>query len=614
MRELINRGDKYKMNWIEGSTEWGTVKAPDGLEVSVSSRQEENIVIETYRFTNKTDRDIFTSLRDISIYTPFQDDYPDAGTCMTNRCHAHIWCGEDISYVMALRMGGEGPGLGLVLTEGSLGGYSIERDLSRRSNDRGDFILHPSPVSLVPGESFSVSWTLFWHEGISDFYESLEKYNPRHIEISAGDYVVFEGEKVSISVKPVFEYQADDICIKDNGFPVNYTVERGVIRIEENAGVGEHTFQISVKGVNTHCSILVLPPFEKLAERRCHFIAEKQQYRNAGSRLDGAYLIYDNEEKHMYYSERSDFNGGRERVGMGVLIAKYLQKREDRTLSDSLDRYVEYVERELFDPETGVVYNDYQRDGRWNRLYNYPWISVLYLELYKLRRDKKMLIYAYRALRSYYEQGGAGFYAIEIPVYDIVSCLEEENMTEEKATLMDWFEKHCEILTGNGLNYPTSEVNYEQSIVAPAAHILLQMFRVTGEQRYLDAAGEQIKVLELFNGLQPDHHLYEAAIRHWDGYWFGKRRMYGDTFPHYWSALTANVYSDHAAVTGDAEYQRKADAAHRGVLSLFMPDGSASAAYVYPVSVNGRSAGYYDPYANDQDWGMYFMMKYGEWI
>lgn len=90
MRELINREDKYKMNWIEGSTERGTVKAPDGLEVSVSSRQEANIVIETYRFTNKTDRDIFTSLRDISIYTPFQDDYPDAGTCMTITVYSRI--------------------------------------------------------------------------------------------------------------------------------------------------------------------------------------------------------------------------------------------------------------------------------------------------------------------------------------------------------------------------------------------------------------------------------------------------------------------------------------------------------------------------------------------
>ena len=72
----------------------------------------------------------------------------------------------------------------------------------------------------------------------------------------------------------------------------------------------------------------------------------------------------------------------------------------------------------------------------------------------------------------------------------------------------------------------------------------------------------------------------------------GKKRMYGDTFPHYWSSLTANVYY---------EYMKKAEASYRGTLSMFNPDGSASCAYVYPVTINGKDAGYYDPYANDQD-------------
>ena len=90
--------------------------------------------------------------------------------------------------------------------------------------------------------------------------------------------------------------------------------------------------------------------------------------------------------------------------------------------------------------------------------------------------------------------------------------------------------------------YPASKVNYEQSIVAPAADILLSVYALTKEERYLTAAERQIQILELFNGMQPDYHLYEVAIRHWDGYWFGKRRYLGDTFPHYWSALTGNVF------------------------------------------------------------------------
>ena len=609
MKELINKNDKYKMNWIEGNTKWGTVKAPKGIEVSVKSERKADKVIETYIFTNTSGKDIFTSLCDISIYTPFNDDYPDVEICMTNRCHTHIWCGDNVSYVMALRMGGEAPHLGLVLTEGSLGGYSVERDISRGSNDRGDFILHPSPVNLAPNESYTISWTLFWHDSIADFYNKLKQYNTHYIEVNAENYVVFEGEKINISVKPIFDFSAADVFIKNNDKTVNYSIKNGVISIVENAKIGEHSFQISIQGVKTHCNVLVLPAFTVLAERRCRFIADKQQYKNINSRLDGAYLTYDNEEKHIFYSRESDFNGGRERVGMGVLIAKYLQKHRDKTLLDSLDKYVKYVERELFDKETGVVYNDYGRDNQWNRLYNYPWISVFYIELYKLYGSKEKLLYAYRALISYYEQGGTEFYAIEIPVYDIISCLENENMTDERNRLMEYFTEHCEVLLRNGLNYPTSEVNYEQSIVAPATYILIQMYMITDERKYLSAAKEQMKALELFNGLQPDYHLYEVAIRHWDGYWFGKRKLFGDTFPHYWSALTANVYADYSCVTNDMEYKRKANASYRGVMSLFMTDGSASAAYIYPATVNGNKAGYYDPYANDQDWGMYYMLK-----
>lgn len=49
----------------------------------------------------------------------------------------------------------------------------------------------------------------------------------------------------------------------------------------------------------------------------------------------------------------------------------------------------------------------------------------------------------------------------------------------------------------------------------------------------------------------------------------GKKRMYGDTFPHYWSSLTANVYYDYARLTRNNEYMKKAEASYRGTLSMF---------------------------------------------
>lgn len=611
MKSIIHHSDKYQMNWIEGNTEWGTVKVPDGISVSVKSEKVNDTVTERYIFTNISSKDIFTSLKDISIYTPFNDDYSDSETCMKKRCHTHIWCGEDISYVMCLRMGGEAPHLGLVLTKGSLGGYSIERDLSKISNDRGDFILHPSPVSLAPNENFTVEWTLFWHNGKTDFYKKLGEYNEKYVAVTAENYIVFENEEIKLSIKPVFDFGLGDVIVMRNGKKVDFNISDGAIQIKEPVSeIGENVFNISICGVNTYCRILTIPRLDKLSELRCRFIADKQQYNKSNSGLDGAYLSYDNEEKHIFYSSESDYNGGRERVGMGILIAKYLQAHTDEKLSKSLKKYISYVERELFDTETGVVYNDYNRNNEWNRLYNYPWISVFYIEIYRLYKNKSYLVSAYRALKSFYEQDGSHFYAIEIPVSEITKCLENENMLSEKEELLVCFKRHCEYIMSNGIDYPAHEVNYEQSIVAPAAYTLLQTYEITMEDKYLTAAKEQIDVLELFNGLQPDYHLYEVAIRHWDGYWFGKKRMYGDTFPHYWSSLTANVYYDYARLMGSDEYMKKAEASYRGTLSMFNPDGSASCAYVYPVTVNGKEAGYYDPYANDQDWGLYFMLRY----
>ncbi len=611
MKEMIALNDRHQMNWIAGDTEWGTVRVPEGMAVTRKTHRGDGVIKERYEFTNTGTKDMMTAQNDIAIYTPFHDDYADAAVCMGERCHTHIWCGEQISYVMALRMGGEAPHLGMVLTEGSLSGYSVERDLEKISNDRGDFLMHPSPVSLAPQESFAIGWTLFWHEGADDFYEKLKQLNPNDIRVQAENYIVFQEEQIFVEIKPAFDFWEEDIKIMRDGKQVAFEVKDGIISVREKSeSCGEQKYSIQVKGIKTHCNILVLPPLFTLAGRRCHFIAEKQQYHRAGSGLDGAYLIYDNEEQHIYYHPAYDYNGGRERVGMGILLARYLQIYKDRRLSDSLADYIAYVERELFDRESGVVYNDYQRDNRWNRLYNYPWISVFYLELYRLYAKREHLRASYLALKSFYAQGGGAFYAIEIPLREIVEALADAQMHSEREELLSYFAGHCACIMEHGLDYPAHEVNYEQSIVAPAASLLLQMYAVTKEEKYLAGAKTQIGVLELFSGLQPDYHLHEVAIRHWDGYWFGKRKMFGDTFPHYWSALTAVVYEEYAALTGSEKYRKKADEAYRGVLSLFKPDGSASCAYVYPVSVNGSACGYYDPYANDQDWGLYFMLRH----
>ena len=205
--------------------------------------------------------------------------------------------------------------------------------------------------------------------------------------------------------------------------------------------------------------------------------------------------------------------------------------------------------------------------------------------------------------------GGEKHYPIELPALPISEALEKAGMAEEKMELEKLFIKHADCIRATGIYYPPHEVNYEQTIVVPAADVLLQVYLLTKEEKYLDAVKQHITLLDMFNGQQPDYHLHETAIRHWDGYWFGKRKLYGDTFPHYWSAETGVVFTRYGMITGESKWLEKGRRSLRGVLPMIHADGSASCAYLFPLTVNGKPGKYFDPYANDQDWGLYVMNR-----
>ena len=152
-----------------------------------------------------------------------------------------------------------------------------------------------------------------------------------------------------------------------------------------------------------------MPELVSLTRRRLHFIAEHQQCRDQKSHLYGAYLIYDNEEKRQYYGHRNDINGGRERVGMGILFAYYLQHCPDARLQESLDQYAAYVLRELYDEETGEVFNDAPRCNDYTRLYNAPWIGRFFLEMYLLTKEPAYLDRYMKCIIRFYQEGGSHF-------------------------------------------------------------------------------------------------------------------------------------------------------------------------------------------------------------
>lgn len=621
LKSLGYKSDPYKMNWIKGEKEWGTVIKPDTLDVTITRKiTETGNLEECYCFKNTSDFPVFLQKRDIGIYLTFNDDYESAEICMKNRCHTHISCNGNSSYVMALRMGGEGKNLGLVTTEGGFSGYSVERRtkeggwLDVVSNDRGDFIFHPDIEEMNPGEEAVIRWELFWFDDREDFQNRIVESVNTPI-LLADQCTYFKGEEIKFTVKCGEQVPESEIKVVCNGqqipFSYDWKETYGTLQCKYRAEKeGECTVEVKIGVHRVTALFYICGEFEKLVRNRCRFIAQKQQYHGKAKTLEGAYLIYDNQDERIYYSHRDDHNGGRERVGMGALMALYLQKEKDEELLKSLDEYIQYVYRELYDKSTGIVCNDISRNLDWHRMYNYMWMVVFLMEVYHLTHQKTYLQDAYQTAKRYYLEGGETFYAIGTPVEELVQDLRSEKFDSEADDITERFLKHADFIAKTGKSYPPSEVTYEQSIVAPAVSCLIQAYNLTGNDKYLNAATEQMEILYLFNGRQPDYHLFENAIRHWDGYWFGKARMLGDTFPHYWSVLTGIAMIEYDKAKKTDFYEEIAKASLRGCLNLFTMDGKASCAMVFPESVNGEKAHFYDEWANDQDWALYYALKY----
>ena len=602
IHELIFSNDQVRMNWLREDYPYARVICPEEFSWTVQNEREGDELTTTIQIRNDGKHAYFTNTGSIGITFPVPDKYDSADVCLEHRCHAHIFCGGNTSYVMCLRMGGGAPHLGMVLTEGSLSGYSVNRDLSRMSNDRGCFVLHPSPREFAPGETMRLSWKLFPHQGKEDFYDRLQTFLSV-VLVESDCYVLFAGESSMVTVRPSFEAKE----VRVNGKTLSKEADGTYRYLFAEKEPGEYTLPIEADQIRTFCRLYVQEPLNRLVEKRVQFIVENQQYGGPIEELKGAYLAYDNEEKQLVYTPENDFNAGRERTGMGVLVARFLQRTGaggHPGEEESLKRYKAYYLRELVDAESGLVCNDAGRDNSFFRLYNYPWAATFFVECYKLWKQHEDLETAARIIEKFYTQGCDHFYPLQLPIASICEQLAAAGANEKRDELKKLFCRHADWLIAVGNHYPALEVNYEQSIIAPAADVLLQVYEITGNEKYLRGARKQLAVLELFNGRQPDYHLCEVAIRHWDGYWFGKRRMYGDTFPHYWSAETGRVYRRYARLTGEERYAEKAETSLRGVLPMFFRNGTATCAYLYPYSANDRKGQFADPYANDQDWGL----------
>ena len=168
----------------------------------------------------------------------------------------------------------------------------------------------------------------------------------------------------------------------------------------------------------------------------------------------------------------------------------------------------------------------------------------------------------------------------------------------------------------NGETYydvePDEFARIMQEVVKEGACVIGGCCGTTPEhiKKLVEECRRHVRVLERFNGDQPSHYLNEISMRHWDGYWFGKCMIYGDTLPHSASVHTSDAFLHYARISGDETYRKRAVRGARNVLSLFRADGSASTSYLYPLTCNGTRCEFYDYFANEQDGYLYFLIKF----
>lgn len=638
-RRITASNDAYEMNFVLDGKEFGRINgkskhypqpfapltvnavADDGSLTSVYSNGRCEVTLRsvfterdtfrmTYVFKNVTAVPLTLCRDTVGIDVPFNDRYTHAEECLTRRSHTHVHCGLNSSWVNAMRMGPSDVNLGLALTEGSLVSYS---QYECKTNERGYFELEPETVILSKGESYTLAWELFIHSGWEDFFHRLHTYDAQ-VRISAEHYTVFLGETLrftalarsDVSISVTLDGKKVPTRKTENGYLVEYRPKR----------IGELKFTVKCGKNRAFAEFSVKTPFEKLTKKRVRSFVKKQQYNDARSPLDGAFLVYDNKLDAPYFDYCfTDHNACRERLNMAFTLIKYLQYAPSTSLQASLDRFIKFMFREFYDEESGDVFNNIGKDHDFLRLYNAPGVMLLFAEAYTLTRDEKYLDNILRLADKYYSIGGEKCYSNAVAIKKVMGAFALSDRKKDSEKILAYFKKHVDNMINNGLAYPKHEVNYEQTIVTAAVICISEFGRFTeNKDYYIAEARKHLACLERFSGRQPTFHKNEIAVRFWDDYWFGGKGRFGDTLPHHLSCLTARAYIAFYELSGETEWLSRAEECIRNCLCLVGDDGTGSAAYVLPHKVNGEDGEFFDHWANDQDLVLYDGMYLGEYV
>ena len=592
-------GDRTFASLVKTSWPWGvgTVKI-DGkveawpregsaLRVETERRATQDGFAESYRFRNVSPQRI--SLSEIDINTPFNDDYRGLGKDGgAGSCHAHVWPGGSSAWVCAMRMNGKPPHLGLVVTEGAITGYELkERALDKgMSNTRGLICLSPPDVVLEPGAEYVLSWRVFEHQGKDDFFRKLVDFGG--VKVTADRWVVTKENPATVT----FEWKGGRETRK-----IAYSHE-GEIKVPFAYGNGKAT----------HAELLgIADPMEHVL-RRARFIVAHQQYLKEGDAYDGAFVPYDSEtdRQHRRWIDggTQDWAPGAERFGIGISLAMLVQRGYDE-FREPLRRFARFAESLCHD---GYVFADHMPDSR-RRDFNTPWAACFFIEYGRLTGERRHFELAFRVMRDSYRRLGT-LLLVESRERETIAALREAGLGSEADELQALFTAHKDAVLQSAGKLRTEEVCFAPECAAAHVTQFLDNYELTGKKAYLDYALAYSKSeFEACLGPQPSWHSHDIGLHHWDGYWFGKRKCWGDTLPHHWNGTGACAFAQLARLCNDPTLAMRASVIPLQLLGLIRPDGTAGCAFVYPDRVNGAPARFLDPLCNDQDWVMAYFLE-----
>ena len=575
-----------------------------GLRLDVT-RTADTAFRERYRWTNHGTTPV--SVGSLGVQTPFADHYPDARTALTSAVHAHVFPSGHGAWVLAQPMTGSGRCLGLKVRQGHLRAYSVEsRNPSTLSNVRGHLVLQVTdhhraphafggqePLLLLPGESHTLAWDLQWHDSVDAFLAADEP------AATLTRLTTRIGEELLVHTSADARVSSPDphVSVRSDG---------GVHRVSSTR-VGTVPLDVRTPGSATawRTEVLTHRSLRETVRRRCRYILRHQRAHERPGRLRGALLPVDTRTLLTQTTNAwSDWSDGSERAGMAVLLQRARAAGWiGEEYEEVLDGWARFAGEHLVD-DGGAPRRGSQDSWSGPRLYDAPWLSTFFLERHTGTGDTDHLDLAARIQRRALELGAERFLGVQGPetTTAVAAALEEVGRKGEANELRERLVAAARHFVDLGRDLPAHEVTYEQSIVAPLLSLFCEAHRLTGDRVFHDAITTSLPWLLAFGGPQPHVRLRGIAIRHWDGYWFGTDRLWGDVFPHHWSALTAVVLTRLPDDLRDRRTQELAHAIMRANLAHYRDDGSATCAFVMPSTVDGRAAHREDPLANDQDW------------